>query len=88
MKATATSNKELTKMIDIIKDAQKNGQKSVVVFTTSKDNHKENSDTNGLGVNDLKPKFLEAYKHLLCSYNLSTRLVDMNNKAVEWTVKF
>lgn len=85
---TTSKNKELSKMLEAIKDAQKNKQKSIVIFTTAKEHHKENGDPNGLSVNDLKPKFLEAYKHLLCNYNLSTKLVSMDDKAVEWVVTF
>jgi len=86
--STTSTNKELSKMIETIKDAQKNKQKSVVVFTTAKAHHKAKGDPNGLSVNDLKPKFLEAYKNLLCSYNLSTKLVSISDKAVEWIVTF
>jgi len=85
-KKSATGNKELDKMLAIINTATKENKKSIVVFTTSSEHHKPNTG-NGLGVNDLKPKFLEAYKHLLCKFDLDTRLVSMSDKAVEWIVK-
>jgi hypothetical protein len=75
-------------MIAKIEDAKKDKQKSLVVFITNRSHHKDNIGTGGISVNDLKPKFLEAYKHLLCNFNLSTRLVSMNDYAVEWIVKF
>lgn len=84
---SATGNKELDKMLAIIKTATKENKKSIVVFTTSSEHHKPNTGSGGLGVNDLKPKFLEAYKHLLCKFDLDTRLVNMSEKAVEWIVK-
>jgi len=90
MKKTATTskNKELASMLEAIKEAQKDKQKSLVVFTTNRSHHKDSVSSNAVSVDDLKPKFLEAYKHLLCNFNLSTRLVSMNDHAVEWTVKF
>ena len=86
-KKSATGNKELDKMLATIKTATQEGKKSVVVFTTANEHHKPNTGSGGLGVNDLKPKFLEAYKHLLCKFDLDTRLVSINDKAVEWIVK-
>ncbi len=75
-------------MLVAIKEAQKNKQKSLVVFTTNRSHHKDNITSDGISVNDLKAKYLEAYKHLLCNFNLSTKLVDINDHAVEWIVKF
>lgn len=78
---------ELGKMIAKIIVAKQNGEKSVVVYTTSKDSHKANTGGSGFGASDLKPKLLEAYKHLLVNYDLQTRLVSMTDMAVEWIVK-
>jgi hypothetical protein len=83
----AVKQTELDKMIAKINEAKSNGQKSVVVYTTSKDSHKANTGGSGFGASDLKPKLLEAYKHLLVNYDLETKLVNMNEMAVEWVVK-
>ena len=85
--ASKSTNKELEKMLAIIKEAEKDGKKSVVVFTTNRGHHKANTGTDGFGVNDLKPKFYEAYRALFCQYILLTRLVNISEMAVEWTVK-
>lgn len=78
----------LDAMLKTIEKAKKKGETSVVAFTTAKEHHNETSSGGGLGVNDLKPEYLNAYKHLLCNFNLDTRLVNMSDKAVEWIVKF
>jgi aspartyl-tRNA synthetase len=85
---SATGNTELDAMLATIKEATRKGEKKIVVFTTAKEHHKDNVGSGGFGVTDLKPKFLEAYKHLLCKFNLSTNLVNPNELAVEWIVKF
>lgn len=85
-KAKSSSNKELDKMLATIKTAIKNKQKSVVVFTTDSTHHKAGTNPHGFGDSDLKPKYHEAYKHLLRNYDLSTRLVSYGELAVEWTV--
>jgi len=83
----STGNKELDKMLATIKEATKKGDKSVVVFTTNRSHHKAKTSEMGFGVYDLKPKLLEAYKHLFCKFDMMTKLVDINEMAVEWIVK-
>jgi len=83
----STGNKELDKMLATIKEATKKGDKSVVVFTTNRSHHKANVSEMSISVHDLKPKLLEAYKHLFCKFDMSTKLVDINEMAVEWIVK-
>jgi hypothetical protein len=83
----STGNKELDKMLATIKEATKKGDKSVVVFTTNRSHHKAKTSEMGISVSDLKPKFLEAYKHLFCKFDMSTKLVDIGEMAVEWIVK-
>ena len=83
-----TGNKELDKMLATLSTAKKSGVKSVVVYTTSKASHKANTGANGFGVSDLKPKLLEAYKHLFCKYDVSTKPVDISEMAIDWIVKF
>lgn len=85
-KTNPSKNTELAKMIETIKDAEKNKQKTVVVFKTDKVHHNEGTNAYGFGVNDLKTEYQEAYKHLLLNYNLSTRLVNHNDLAVEWII--
>lgn len=82
-----TKQSELDKMIAKINEAKQNGEKSVVVYTTSKASHKANTGGSGFGASDLKPKLLEAYKHLLVNYDLQTRLVSIGDMVVEWVVK-
>jgi len=87
--AKSTGNKELDKMLAVMTEAKKKGEKSVVVFTTNRGHHKAKlSNEGGFGANDLKPKFYEAYKHMLCKHDIITRLVNPNEFAVEWIVKF
>jgi len=83
----SSGNKELDKMLAVIKTATKNGDKSVVVFTTNRSHHKANVSTTGWGVSDLKPKYLDAYKKLLCLHNVDTKLVNFGEMSVEWIVK-
>lgn len=83
----STGNKVLDGILQNIADAKKAGAKSVVVFTTNTSHHKANTDAMGFGVNDLKPKVLEAYKHIFCKFDVSTKLVNPNEHAVEWIVK-
>jgi hypothetical protein len=83
----STGNKELDKMLATIKEATKKGDKSVVVFTTNRSHHKAKVNELGISVSDLKPKFLEAYKHLFCKFDMSTKLVNIEEMAVEWIVK-
>jgi hypothetical protein len=84
---SATTNKELDKMIAKVNEAKKNGEKSVVVFTTNKNSHKANTSSGGFGASDLKPKLYEAYKHMLVNYDVQTRPVSIPNMEIEWTVK-
>ncbi len=84
----STGNKELDKMLTKIETAKKNGEKSVIVFTTSKSSHKANKGNSfGFGASDLKPSLLSAYKYLSLSYDVDTRLVNPDDMAVEWIVK-
>lgn len=83
----SSGNKELDKMLAVIKTATKNGDKSVVVFTTNRSHHKATVSTTGWGVSDLKPKYLDAYKKLLCLHNVDTKLVNFGEMSVEWIVK-
>jgi tRNA(Ser,Leu) C12 N-acetylase TAN1 len=83
----STGNKELDKMLATIKEATKKGDKSVVVFTTNRSHHKANVSEMSISVHDLKPKLLEAYKHLFCKFDMSTKLVNIEEMAVEWIVK-
>jgi hypothetical protein len=83
----STGNKELDKMLVIIKEATKKGDKSVVVFTTNRSHHKANVSEMSISVHDLKPKLLEAYKHLFCKFDMITKLVNIEEMAVEWIVK-
>ena len=87
VKKTAPVNKELDKMIATMNAAKKAGEKSVVVFTTNTSHHKKTANRNGFGVSDLKPKLYEAYKYFLCKHDVTTRLVDNSEMAVEWIVK-
>lgn len=83
----STTNKELDKMIAKVKKANEGGEKSVVVYTTSKNSHKAKLESSqGIGVNDLKPKLYEAYKHMLLNYDVKTRPVDLSEMKVEWYV--
>jgi hypothetical protein len=84
---SATTNKELDKMIAKVNEAKKNGEKTVVVFTTDVKSHKANTSLGGFGASDLKPKLYEAYKHMLINYDVQTRPVDLGNMQVEWFVK-
>lgn len=81
-----TGNKVLDGILGTIAKAKKDGLKSVVVFTTN-DSHYKANDL-GFGSSDLKPKLLEAYKHIFCKYDVITKLVDPSTKAVEWVVRF
>ena len=85
-KKSATGNKELDLMLAKIKEATKKGDKKVVVYTTSKESHKANTGGNGFGVDDLKPKLYEAYKHLFCKFDVKAKLVNASDMAVEWSV--
>jgi len=81
----STGNKELDKMLVTLNAAKKAGAKKVIVFTTTKEHHKANTSSQGCGVNDLKPKLQEAYKHLFCKYDVGTNLV--GPMEVQWIVK-
>lgn len=83
----STTNKELEKMIATMNAAKKAKEKTVVVFTTNKSHHKANTNLNGFGASDLKPKLYEAYKYFLCEHDMTTKLVNMNEMSVEWIVK-
>ena len=85
-KKSASGNKELDLMLAKIKEATKKGEKKVVVYTTSKESHKANTGNGGFGVDDLKPKLYEAYKHLLCKFDVKAKLVNPSEMAVEWSV--
>jgi hypothetical protein len=82
----STGNKELDKMIAKVKKAKENGEKSVVVFTTKRSHHKKNLQPNGFGASDLKPKFYEAYKHMLLNYDVKTHPLNISELAIEWIV--
>lgn len=85
--ATSATNKELDKMIAKVNKAKESGEKSVVVYTTSKSSHKAKRESSmGFGVSDLKPKLYEAYKHMLLNYDVRTRPVDLSEMKVEWYV--
>jgi hypothetical protein len=84
---SATTNKELDKMIAKVNEAKKNGEKSVVVFTSNRNSHKANVSSEGFGASDLKPKLYEAYKHMLVNYDVQTRPVSIPNMEIEWIVK-
>jgi len=87
-KATkSATNKELDKMIAKVNEAKKNGEKSVVVFTSNRNSHKANVSSEGFGASDLKPKLYEAYKHMLVNYDVQTRPVSIPNMEIEWIVK-
>ena len=83
----STANKALDKMIAKLEVAKKNGEKSVVIFETKRSSHKAKTNSYGLGVEDLKPKLYETYKHMLINYDVRTRLVSLNEMKVEWIVK-
>jgi len=83
----STGNKVLDGILQNISDAKKAGAKSVVVFTTNSSHYKANLSVIGFGSTDLKPKVLEAYKHIFCKFDVSTKLVNPNELAVEWIVK-
>lgn len=83
-KAKGTGNKYLDVMLDNLK-----GKKSVVVFTTSRENYKKKLESPlGFGVSDLKKPFYEAYKYLLVHHDVKARMVDMGNFQVDWVVEF
>jgi hypothetical protein len=86
VKKSATGNKELDLMLAKIKEATKNGEKKVVVYTTSRESHKATIGSDGFGVNDLKPKLYEAYKHMLVKHDVKAKLVNPSEMAVEWVV--
>ena len=86
VKGTGTA--QLDKFLAVIAKAKANGDKTVSVYTTKKEDHKPSNGGGGFSVNDLKPKFLEAYKHLFCNFNLEPKVVNPNQMAVEWIVKF
>jgi hypothetical protein len=81
------TNKALNQMLETIEQAKKVKQKSVSVFTTNRSHHKATLSGQGVGVNDLKPMYKEAYNHLLVNFNVDTKLVNMGDYAVEWIVK-
>ena len=83
-----TGNKELDKMLAVMSEAKKSGEKNVVVFTTERKHYKkEMASELGFSAGDLKPKFYEAYKYFLCKHDATTRLLNPEKLAVEWIVK-
>jgi hypothetical protein len=81
-------NKELDKMLSVMADAKKDGQKSVAVFTTKRKHYKTKLSSDfGFSSQDLKPKFYEAYKYFLCQHDVTTRLLNPNELSVEWVIK-
>lgn len=83
-----TGNKELDKMLAVMAEAKKSGEKNVVVFTTERKHYKkEMASELGFSAGDLKPKFYEAYKYFLCNHDATTRLLNPEELAVEWIVK-
>lgn len=85
VKKATVANKALSKMLTLIEKAKKKGEKSVVVYTTSREDHNEGT-TGGFGFQDLKDKLKDAYKHLICKFDLRTNLVNASEKKVEWIV--
>jgi hypothetical protein len=87
--ASTTGNRELDKMLTKITKAKAKGESSVVVLTTNPKHYNLSAATaQGFGAQDLKPKFYEAYKHLLCNYNLVVKPIGATAKemAIEWSV--
>lgn len=83
-----TGNKELDKMLAVMAEAKKSGEKNVVVFTTERKHYKKKMASElGFSAGDLKPKFYEAYKYFLCKHDATTRLLNPEKLAVEWIVK-
>lgn len=85
---TKSTNRTLDKMIAKIKKAKKKGKERVVVFTTDRSSYKKNtSSASGVGSSDLKNKLYEAYKTLLCEYNVKTEPVNLMNHEINWYVE-
>ena len=84
-KKASVSNKELDKMLKTIEKAKKAKETSVVVYTTSREDH-PTATSGGFGFNDLKPNLQEAYKKIMCQFNLRTNMVNASEKKVEWIV--
>lgn len=84
-KKASVSNKELDKMLKTIEKAKKAKETSVVVYTTSSEDH-PTATSGGFGFNDLKPNLQEAYKKIMCQFNLRTNMVNASEKKVEWIV--
>lgn len=84
-KKATVSNKELASMLKTIEKAKKAKQSSVVVYTTSREDH-PTASSGGFGFNDLKPNLQEAYKNIMCQFNLRTNMVNASEKKVEWIV--
>jgi len=87
--ASTSGNKELDKMLAKIAVAKKNKETSVVIFTTNRGHHKAKLETTrGFSHNDLKPKILEAYKYLLCKFDLHVKFIDPSPEklVMEWIV--
>ena len=63
-KKASVSNEELATMLKTIEKAKKAKEKSVVVYTTSREDH-PTATGGGFGFNDLKPNLQEAYKKII-----------------------
>jgi len=84
-KKASVSNEELATMLKTIEKAKKAKEKSVVVYTTSREDH-PTATGGGFGFNDLKPNLQEAYKKIMCQFNLRTNMVNASERKVEWIV--
>ena len=83
--SVSKSEKILAKIKALISDAQAQERK-LVVFTTKKKHYKTDTDGVGFGVEDLKKKYRKVYDVLNNEYTLSSNLLSMEDKSVEWIV--
>jgi hypothetical protein len=86
-KKASVSNKELASMLKTIEKAKKAKSPSVVVYTTTREDH-PTASSGGFGFSDLKPSLQEAYGHIMCEFKgkFRTNLVNASEKKVEWIV--
>jgi hypothetical protein len=86
--SSKSTNRALDKMIAKIEKAKKKGKERILVFTTDRNSYKRNlSIASGFGSSDLKNKLYEAYKTLLCEYNLKTEPANVMNHEIKWYVE-
>jgi hypothetical protein len=86
--AKKETNKDLEKMLKLVATAKKEKKSEVVVFKTEEKHYKKKKEGDmGFGSEDLKPKLYEAYKHMLCKFDVRTRIINLDTKEVEWFVK-